>query len=175
MSRSTPFERGVAAKRRGKLLEHNPFARREGNSNRKRANDWALGWHSVEARAAPPSDFKWPPLVPIVVPQAGDYWVRERGLLALFRPTDALEWEVLLASMVAGVGGDAPDDMRIPYEVLRAYAESNSESIGEADDRETDAWHPLRFLWSALKIQGSGRYWPPLVVSAWQELEGMRS
>lgn len=175
MSRSTAFERGIKAKRRGRLLENNPFAKREGNSNRKRANEWALGWHSVEARAAPPSDFKWPPLVPIVTPQAGDYWVRERGLLALFRPTDPIEWDVLLGSMVAGVAEDIPQHMVIPYGVLRAYAESLGDSIGGLEDLECEDHHPLKFLWSALKIQGTASHWPPLVTSAWQELEGMRS
>ena len=53
----------------------------------------------------------------------GDYDHRERGLLALYRPRDLVEFDVHRAECKAGVVAWVPDHFRVPYAVLRACAE----------------------------------------------------
>lgn len=168
------YERGARAKLRGKLLERNPFARRaQTRSNIQKANDWALGWHSVEARATVPSDWTWPPLKPFPKPQAGDYDRRESGLWAMMRPCDLLEFDVLRAEMYVGSTAYVPGWARIPYTILWHYADAvRNESLGENPDQigAPTAGHPCLYLYSALRIQGPGSWWPPLIISAYEEL-----
>lgn len=172
--RANAFDRGARAKRRGKLLESNPFARRNGKANARRANDWALGWHSVEhigGSRESLASFKWPPLGRIPRPAEGDYGVRMRGLDALFRPTDPIEWAVLREEMRIGVAAVIPGWAKVPYTILWFYAsQQEGESIGEDPDWSDSESHPMKYLYSALRIQGSASRWPPLVVSAYSEL-----
>jgi hypothetical protein len=107
---------------------------------------------------------------------SGDYDHRERGLVALYRPADLIEFDVHRAECKAGVVGYVPDHFRVPYAVLRGCAEARGVSLGERDDR---SWappsHPCLYLWSALRIKGHSQcYYPPLVLSAWEELKNMK-
>ena len=105
--------------------------------------------------------------------QSGDYDRRERGLLALYRPRDLVEFDVHRAEARAGVVDLVPECFRVPYGILRAYAEARGVHLGAPDERsEIPDWHPCLYLWSALRFRGGvGRY-PPLVVSAFEELYG---
>lgn len=103
--------------------------------------------------------------------QGGDYDHRERGLLALYRPADLIEFDVHRAECQAGVVAWVPDHFRVPYAVLRACAEARGVRLGERDTRpEVPGWHPCLYLWSALRIRGGAGRYPPLVVSAFEEL-----
>lgn len=106
----------------------------------------------------------------------GDYDHRERGMLALYRPVDLIEFDVHRAECKAGVVGYVPDHFRVPYAVLRGCAEVRGVSLGEQDNRDwTPPSHPCLYLWSCLRIKGhSEGYYPPLVVSAFEELRGMK-
>lgn len=168
------FERGARAKRKGRSAESNPFAKRAGRSNAKKANDWLLGWHSCEVALGAPGGsggvFEWPRLAPLPRPLEGDYGVRERGLDALFRPRDLLEWEVLLGEMRIGRVEWVPEWARVGYAILWFYAEAQGESLG-AEPAEPDRWtgHPMKYLYSVLRVHEVSQ-WPPLVVSAYEEL-----
>lgn len=168
------YERGQRAKRKGKLLEQNPFARRpQSKSNVRKTNDWALGWHSVDEVAVRSfSEFVWPPLKPFPHPPAGDYDRRERGLVSLFRPQDAIEWDLLRAEMSAGLVEHVPEWARIPFDVLQAYVDTRGGTLGEPELNYDipQMGHPCKYLWSAIRFQGGGAHWPPLVVSAYEEL-----
>lgn len=103
----------------------------------------------------------------------GDYDRRERGLLALYRPRDLVEFDVHRAEARAGVVDLVPECFRVPYGVLRAYAATRGRYLGEEDLRSgLPPWHPCLYLWSAIRVRGgSGRY-PPLIISAFKELYG---
>lgn len=107
--------------------------------------------------------------------QGGDYDHRERGLLALYRPRDPVEFDVHRAECKAGVVAWVPDHFRVPYAVLRACAEARGVHLGALDTRlEVPGWHPCLYLWSALRITGGSGHYPPLVVSAFEELREMK-
>lgn len=176
MTRATSFQRGASAKRKGRSLESNPFAKRPGNGNRKKANEWALGWHSCEVSARPSGGsggtFQWPPLARMPAPPEGDYDRRCRGLRALMRPTDPIEWEVLRAELAVGRVGYVPHWAVVGYTILWFYAEARNQDIGiEPDFGWERTGHPMLYLYSALRNQGGDcSRWPPLVVSAFEEL-----
>ena len=168
---SKAFERGQRAKRAGKALERNPFTKRAGKANARKAEEWALGWESTESmRPDIPVDWKWPALVRIPHPQAGDYGLRGRGLLALFRPQDLVEYDVLRAEMSYQMVSYVPSWAVIPYDLLGAYAGTLPDRIVEEPQEPDYSGHPLKYLWTAWRIQGIVSRWPPLVVSAYEEL-----
>lgn len=164
------FERGARAKRRGKLAESNPFAKRGGRANAKRANDWLLGWHSASvslgASGGSGGPFEWPPLVEMPAPPEGDYGVRMRGLDALFRPQDPVEWEVLRLEMQQGLVERVPEWAIVGYTILWYYSDGE---IGCSPPPGVGSG-PMRYLASALRIQRGCSRWPPIVVSAYEEL-----
>jgi hypothetical protein len=173
MSKVNAYERGARAKRKGRLLEQNPFARRkQTRGNVQRANDWALGWHSAEAAREVPSDWKWPPLRAFPAPQAGDYGIRERGFLMMMRPKDLIEYDILQHEMYAGVVDYIPAWARIPYGILWHYASQQRDtSLGREPDYDAlNQSHPLKYLWSVWRFCNGGAHWPPLVTSAYEEL-----
>ncbi len=168
---ATPFDRGVRAAQRRRLSTANPFLRRDTASYRRRAAEWAEGWASVTV--APPSPVRLLPVDPIRCPP-GDYDRRERGLVALFLPRDPVEWGLLRAEMAAGVVAHVPQWARVPYAVLWAYATTRGRSLGVADPGpvETRWSHPVKYLWSAIRVQGIAGAYPVLVTSAYEELYG---
>lgn len=173
-NRATAYQRGLSAKQKGRLLESNPFARRLGRANERRASDWALGWHSGTARVLVSSDWQWPPLESFPSPPEGDYGVRCRGLRQLFRPVDPVEYEILLNEMRAGVAGSGiPHWAVVPYVILYEYCVGVGAVIGEPCEDDAPMWfgHPMKFLYSAIRLQPGGcGHWPELVVSAYGEL-----
>lgn len=171
---TSPYDRGVRAALRGR--SRNPFLKRSTASYRRRAAEWSEGYASVSqvARAAL-VEFHWLPLDPVRHPQAGDYPRRERGLERLFRPQDAVEWDVLRASMTARVVEAVPRWAGVPYAVLRAYALARGVELGaEPLEFELQWGHPVKYLWSALRIQGVASEWPALVTSAYEELVSLQ-
>lgn len=84
------------------------------------------------------------------------------------RPTDAVEWEILRAEMLAGIVSSTPAWAVVPYGILRAYAETQGRSLG--DRVEGFCEHPMCYLWHALELGHGGGRWPALVVSAYEEL-----
>lgn len=171
--RSSAFERGARAARKGKALKSNPFAKREGKANARRAAEWADGWNSTEFQAPVPSNWSWPPLQPIVRAQAGDYCRRERGLEKMLRPPDLVEYDVLRAEMHLGLVHYVPTWAAVPVALLAAFSAHRGNPIDvEPAEPDPHQGHPLKFLWTALQIQKSIPNWPPLVVSAYEELNG---
>jgi len=165
---SKTFDRGARAAKRGRPLESNPFARR---GQLKRAAQWAEGWHSVDYRPVIVSaDWKWPPIRPVPSPQPGDYWVRERGLVMLFRPRELVEFDVLRHEMRLGLVSYVPGWAVIPYACLWAYAR-HRRGVGNECVGEPVGGHPLKWLWSCLKQQPDGGHFPVLISSAYEELQ----
>lgn len=171
---SKAFQRGMRAKQKGRSLDRNPFKKRAGRSNAKKAEEWEEGWHAAEVRTVlVPKDWKWPELHPYPHPQAGDYGVRERGLLAFFRPKDLIEYEILLIELRGGNVSHIPLWAAIPFDLLRTYGESKGWFIQCQDPGPLEdeiGFHPMKYLWTALRIQGSCSRWPTLVVSAYEEI-----
>lgn len=99
----------------------------------------------------------------------GDYDRRMRGLEALFRPEDLVEYDVLVRQMAAGRATGEAGGMSTPYTILRAYCEQQGVSVGEPCTGWV-AGHCMGYLASALLIQhGRCGRWPILVVSAYEE------
>lgn len=167
---TSPYDRGVRAALRGR--SSNPFLKRSTASYRRRAAEWAEGYASVSQVARQTlAEFRWLPMEPVCHPQAGDYPRRERGLEKLFRPQDAVEWDVLRAAMAARVVSLVPQWAGVPYAVLRAYAGTLGVCLGEEPQEfELQRGHPVKYLWSALRLQGVVSQWPALVTSAYEEL-----
>lgn len=92
-----------------------------------------------------------------------------RGLRALFRPVDDFEWELLVAEMRAGVVEWVPEWARIGYLILWHYCDGE---LG-VEPPEWVEWvgHPMKYLASVIRVQGSCSRWPTLVVSAYEELD----
>jgi hypothetical protein len=162
----------MRAKQKGRSLDHNPFSRRAGKANARKAAEWAEGWHAATVRVVQvPSDWRWPPLRPIPNPPAGDYWLRERGLLAYFRPTDLVEYDVLLAEIRCGMVGYLPGWSVVPYDLMAAYAATRGRDMPVADSAHAEPRsHPLMWLWTAYNIQRSVTHWPPLLVNSFEEM-----
>jgi len=103
-----------------------------------------------------------------MIHQCGDYERRSRGLEALVRAADPIDYDVLVREMCSGIhdGSLYPT----PYTILWYYAQSKGVSIGD----EATGWvagHRMGYLASALRIQkGCGGHWPILVVTAFEEL-----
>lgn len=103
-----------------------------------------------------------------MIHQCGDYERRCRGLEALVRASDPIDYDVLVREMCAGVhdGSLYPT----PYTILWYYARSRGVSVGQ----ECTGWtagHRMGYLASALRIQkGCSGHWPILVVTAFEEL-----
>lgn len=102
--------------------------------------------------------------------QGGDYERRSRGLEALFRPQDWVDYDILRAEMVAGRAQGHAWGMPTPYIVLRAYAAFRGRSLGAEWDGEWQAGHVMGYLASAILVQGTVSRWPVLVISAYEEL-----
>ena len=101
-------------------------------------------------------------------PECGDYERRCRGLEALVRASDPIDYDVLVREMCAGIhdGSLYPT----PYTILWYYAATKGVEIGQ----ESTTWvadHRMGYLASALRIQrGCSDRWPILVVTAFEEL-----
>lgn len=100
----------------------------------------------------------------------GDYERRTRGLEALFRPRDLLEYDILRSEMCAGRADGWAGTMATPYIILRAYALAQGTSVGAEWDGEWIPGHVMGYLASAIIIQGHATRYPPLVITAYEEL-----
>jgi hypothetical protein len=102
----------------------------------------------------------------------GDYELRTRGLEALFRCSDLVEWDVLRTEMAAGVSSG--DTHCTPYIILRAYAGLRGVSIGAKCTR-WEPGHPMGYLAHAILLQGEPSLSPILVTTAFEELLSLRT
>lgn len=104
----------------------------------------------------------------------GDYEVRSRGLEALFRVRDLVEWDILRAEMAAGVSDGRVGASSTPYIILHAFCGLRGVSIGA----ECEGWaagHVMGYLASAIVLRGVSSRPPILVVTAVEELLGLRA
>ena len=153
--KATAFERGQRAARKRKPQSSNPFLRRSGKSYVRRASEWDAGFESVVLRPESTVEFKWLPMSTPSIQPGGDYERRERGLTALFCPRDPVEWDVLRAELYQGSVGYVPAWARSPYGVLRAYVLTLGQDIGVESEADVSDWgHPVKYLWSAIRLQG---------------------
>lgn len=102
----------------------------------------------------------------------GDYEQRERGLLQLMRPKNVFLYDRWRHEAQQGVVAVVPEELRVGYAVLRAYAAYRGDSLGEPDaDLPIPGFHPLLFLWSCIHIQKSKlTRFAPLITTAYEEL-----
>lgn len=102
----------------------------------------------------------------------GDYEQRERGLLQLMRPYNVFLYDRWRHEAQLGVVRVVPQELRVGYAVLRAYAEYVGDSLGEpGPDAPIPGFHPLLRLWSCIHIQKLKlTRFAPLITTAYEEL-----
>jgi len=98
----------------------------------------------------------------------GDYELRARGLEGLFLVKDLVEWDVLRTEMVMGVA-DGSTRHCTPYIILGAYADIGGPCTGWT------AGHPMGYLAHAIQLQGVSGKRCPLLITALEELEELRT
>ncbi len=104
----------------------------------------------------------------------GDYELRTRGLEALFKPRDFVEWDILRTEMVVGVSDGRVGPFATPYIILRAYAGARGMDIG-AECTEWVAGHRMGYLAHAIVMHGVSGRSPILVTTAVEELAELRT
>lgn len=105
----------------------------------------------------------------------GDYDRRAKGLLALYMPKDLLAYDVHIRECLAGTVARVNYEFVVPYIILRGCCLARGMKLGTDDVGIGDDYHPCRYLHSAIRIKGHVEgYYPPLVISAYDELMDAR-